>query len=75
VLGLHFASLCSYIHVLIWNLRRRLCDRATSMNLSTKKMKFLFKKHLEYAKAMGDAKAVETVKAKARAYVEAKTAA
>jgi rRNA biogenesis protein RRP5 len=45
------------------------------MNLSTKKMKFLFKKHLEYAKAMGDAKAVETVKAKARAYVEAKTAA
>jgi hypothetical protein len=63
VLGLHFASLCSYIHVLIWNLRRRLFDRATSMNLSTKKMKFLFKK------------AVETVKAKARAYVEAKTAA
>jgi hypothetical protein len=37
-------------------------------------MKALFKKNLEYAKTIGDKKAVELVKQKAREYVEAKTA-
>ena len=55
--------------------RRRLFERATSLSLSTKKMKFLFKKNLEYAKSNGDQKMVARVKARARAHVEALTAA
>lgn len=51
---------------------RRLYERVTSLNLSTKKMKYFFKRFLEFESAHGDAASVEHVKAKAVAYVESK---
>ncbi len=51
---------------------RRLMDRATSMNLSTKKMKFLFKKYLEFEQEHGDSETQETVREKARDYIRKK---
>ena len=51
----------------------RLFERATSLQLSTKKMKFLFKRYLEYAKATdADAATIDHIKEKARSYVESK---
>eukprot|EP01052_Picozoa_sp_SAG31_P017910 SAG31_NODE_1247_length_9127_cov_2.629929_3_plen_1785_part_00 len=53
---------------------RRLFERATSLQLSTKKMKFLFKRYLEYAKnSNADAATIEHIREKARSYVESKT--
>lgn len=53
---------------------RRLFERITSLNLSTKKMKFFFKKYLTWEKANGaDPERLERVKAKAREYVASKT--
>jgi len=54
---------------------RRLFERATSLQLSTKKMKFLFKRYLEYAKkSKAHASIVAHIKEKARSYVESKSA-
>lgn len=50
---------------------RSLFERATHMQLPPKKMKFLFKRFLDYEKAHGDAAGVEHVKEAAREYVEA----
>uniref|UniRef100_A0A2N9FCM1 S1 motif domain-containing protein n=1 Tax=Fagus sylvatica TaxID=28930 RepID=A0A2N9FCM1_FAGSY len=49
---------------------RALFERAVSMSLPPKKMKFLFKKYLEYEKSLGDKERIESVKRKAMEYVE-----
>ena len=53
---------------------RSLFERATHMQLPPKKMKFLFKRFLDYEKAHGDTAGVEHVKEAAREYVEANLA-
>ncbi len=53
---------------------RQLYERATSLNLSTKKMKFFFKRFLDFEREHGTADQQEHVRAKARAYVESKVA-
>ena len=50
---------------------RGLFERATHAALPPKKMKFLFRRYLDYERAHGDAAGVEHVKQAARAYVEA----
>lgn len=49
---------------------RALFERAISLSLPPKKMKFLFKKYLEYEKSQGDEERIEYVKKKAMEYVE-----
>ncbi|KAI9122039.1 hypothetical protein K1719_006728 [Acacia pycnantha] len=49
---------------------RALFERAISLSLPPKKMKFLFKKYLEYEKSQGDEERIEYVKNKAMEYVE-----
>ncbi|KAJ6870677.1 rRNA biogenesis protein RRP5 [Populus alba x Populus x berolinensis] len=49
---------------------RALFERAISLSLPPKKMKFLFKKYLEYEKSYGDEKQIESVKQKAMEYVQ-----
>ncbi|KAF5750634.1 hypothetical protein HS088_TW03G00973 [Tripterygium wilfordii] len=49
---------------------RALFERAISLGLPPKKMKFLFKKYLEYEKSNGDEKRVEYVKQKAMDYAQ-----
>ncbi|KAL4021140.1 hypothetical protein IC575_019931 [Cucumis melo] len=49
---------------------RALFERATSLSLAPKKMKFLFKKYLEFEKSAGDEERIESVKQKALEYVE-----
>ncbi|KAL0338043.1 UNVERIFIED_CONTAM: rRNA biogenesis protein RRP5 [Sesamum calycinum] len=52
------------------DLIRALFERAISLSLPPKKMKFLFKKYLEYEKSAGDEERIESVKKKAMEYVE-----
>ncbi|PIN20215.1 rRNA processing protein Rrp5 [Handroanthus impetiginosus] len=52
------------------DLIRALFERAISLSLPPKKMKFLFKKYLEYEKSIGDEERIESVKKKALEYVE-----
>ena len=55
---------------------RRLFERVTSLRLSSKKMKFFFKRYLEYARGVAaDDELVEHVKERARAWVESATEA
>ncbi|XP_027934865.1 rRNA biogenesis protein RRP5 isoform X2 [Vigna unguiculata] len=49
---------------------RALFERAVSLSLPPKKMKFLFKKYLDYEKSQGDDERIESVKRKAMEYVE-----
>ncbi|KAK9768908.1 rRNA biogenesis protein rrp5 [Basidiobolus ranarum] len=49
---------------------RRLFQRVTSLKLSSKKMKFFFKKWLAYEKKFGDSKSEMEVKQRALAYIE-----
>ncbi|OVA06347.1 Ribosomal protein S1 [Macleaya cordata] len=56
------------------DLIRALFERATSLSLPPKKMKFLFKKYLEFEKSNGDEERVEFVKRKAMEYVESSLA-
>ncbi|XP_041997837.1 rRNA biogenesis protein RRP5-like isoform X2 [Salvia splendens] len=51
------------------DLIRALFERAISLSLPPKKMKFLFNKYLQYEKSTGDEQYVESVKAKAMEYV------
>eukprot|EP00794_Sanderia_malayensis_P005757 gene5757-6460_t len=51
---------------------RNTFERIITMNLSTKKMKFIFKRYLEFEKTYGDGKLVEGVKKKAMNFVESK---
>ncbi|KAF4369032.1 hypothetical protein F8388_013361 [Cannabis sativa] len=52
------------------NVIRALFERATCLSLAPKKMKFLFKKYLEYEKSLGDEERIEHVKKRAMEYVE-----
>ena len=52
---------------------RDIYERAIHLKLSTKKMKFMFKRYLEFEQKYGSGATVESVKEKARAYVEART--
>ncbi|CAM8884493.1 unnamed protein product [Rhodiola kirilowii] len=49
---------------------RSLFERAISLNLKVEKMKFLFKKYLDYEKSIGDEERIEHVKTKAMEFVE-----
>ncbi|KXZ56455.1 hypothetical protein GPECTOR_1g407 [Gonium pectorale] len=49
---------------------RALFERATHLHLPPKKMKFLFRRYLDYEKSEGDAAAVEHVKKRAMEWVE-----
>ncbi|XP_060194089.1 rRNA biogenesis protein RRP5 isoform X2 [Lycium barbarum] len=53
---------------------RALFERAITLSLPPKKMKFLFKKYLEYEKTLGDDERMEAVKRKAMEYVESSLA-
>lgn len=53
---------------------RSLFERAISLSLPPKKMKFLFKKYLEYEKSFSDEERIEYVKRKAMEYVESTNA-
>ena len=53
---------------------RRLFDKALACKLSSKKMKFIFKKYLEFEKRHGDETTVENVKKMAEEYVQDKAA-
>ena len=52
---------------------RDIYERAIHLKLSTKKMKFMFKRYLEFERKHGSGSTVESVKQKARAYVELRT--
>ncbi|WJX11337.1 hypothetical protein P8452_01962 [Trifolium repens] len=52
------------------DLIRALFERAISLSLPPKKMKFLFKKYLDYEKSQGDKERIESVKRKALEYIE-----
>ncbi|KAK3227135.1 hypothetical protein Dsin_006997 [Dipteronia sinensis] len=52
------------------DLIRSLFERAISLSLPPKRMKFLFKKYLEYEKSQGEDARIEYVKQKAMEYVE-----
>lgn len=54
---------------------RALFERATHLELPPRKMKFLFKRFLEYEKAHGDGEGVERVKRRALEFVERAMAA
>ncbi|RDY08514.1 rRNA biogenesis protein RRP5, partial [Mucuna pruriens] len=47
---------------------RALFEKAVSLSLPPKKMKFLFKKYLDYEKSQGDEERIESVKRKAMEY-------
>jgi len=51
---------------------RGLYERVTSLQLSVKKMKFLFKKYLQFEEDHGTEERVEYVKQKAMEYVQSK---
>lgn len=52
---------------------RRLFERAITLTLSSKKMKFLFKKYMTFEAQHGDEAGVEHVKEAARQYVSKQT--
>ena len=59
-------SLCDF------PLRRALFDRVIHLSLGVKKIKFFFKRYLEYEKKHGTPESIQAVKAKALEFVEAK---
>ena len=66
-----------YLHLRFSSLSlfyRNVFEKITTLTLSTKKMKILFKRYLEFEKKYGDETSVEGVKRKAMEYVESKTA-
>ena len=52
---------------------RQLYERVIQLKVSVKKMKFFFKKYLEFEQRHGTESSVESVKRKAVEYVESKT--
>ena len=52
---------------------RKLFERVIHLQLSARKMKFLFKKYLDFEQKYGTEHTVKTVKRKAAEYVESKT--
>lgn len=54
----------------IYLIFRRLFERVINMKFSSKKMKFFFKKYLDFEKMYGDEVGIENVKTAAQAYVQ-----
>lgn len=54
------------------NITRSLLDKSISMSYNTKKIKFLFKKYLNFEKLYGTSQQQDIVKQKAREYVQRK---
>lgn len=54
---------------------RALFERATSLQLAPKRMKFLFKRYMDYEREHGTDAAVEKVKRKAMEFVQASVGA
>ena len=52
---------------------REVFERAIHLKISAKKMKFIFKRYLEFERQHGSPAGVESVKEKAEAYVESRT--
>lgn len=52
---------------------RAIFERVIHLSLAPKRMKFFFKRYLDYEKQHGSEKDVQAVKAKALEYVEAKS--
>lgn len=63
---------CSSVHCIVLPqcLCRELFERVINLKLSTKKMKFFFKKYLEFEQKYGSLQTVSLVKDKATSYVE-----
>ncbi|KAI8371887.1 hypothetical protein BD560DRAFT_351467 [Blakeslea trispora] len=55
------------------DMTRRLFERVSSMKFSSKKMKFLFKKWIQFEKTHGSEDEIERVREKALAYVESRS--
>ena len=53
---------------------RHLFERVIHLSLSAKKIKFFFKRYLDFEKKYGDETSINAVKQKAVEYVESKTA-
>jgi len=53
---------------------RNIFERVIHLNLSSKKMKFLFKRYLAFEHEHGNEMSIEKVKTKAMEYVESKVA-
>ena len=68
--GIVFLNFCGNPVCLSFLCFRALFKRVTSFKLSAKKMKFFFKKHLEFEEKHGDDSTVAEVKQKALDYVE-----
>ena len=52
--------------------RREIFERAIHLKISAKKMRFIFKRYVEFEKAHGTSAHVECVREKARTYLESK---
>lgn len=52
---------------------RDIFERAINLKLSVKKMKFMFKRYLEFERKYGSMANMEAVKEKAKAYVSSRT--
>jgi len=55
------------------SLSRHVFERVVHLKLAPKKMKFFFKRYLEYEKRFGNEESVQAVKEKALEYVESKS--
>lgn len=62
----------SYIFF-FFSLCRDIFERVIHLSLAAKRIKFFFKRYLEYEKKHGNEKTVQAVKEKALQYVEAKS--
>lgn len=61
-------------HTIVYYHFRELFNRAIHLSVSVKKIKFFFKRYLEYEKMHGTPKSIQAVKLKALEYVESKGA-
>lgn len=52
---------------------REILERAINLKVSAKKMKFIFKRYLEFERCYGSPANMEAVKEKARTYVESRS--
>ncbi len=57
----------------IFFMYRKLFDTVTTLQLSSKKMKYFFERYLKFEKQYGNKDTIEHVREKARQYVQAKT--
>lgn len=60
------------MYAIRWYVCRQLFERTIHLKLSAKKMRFLFKKYLDFEEKFGSDSTVETVKQKAVQFMEQK---